>query len=1046
MNSTDIDELQQIVAGAIGSHDGGRPQSVDAGMAAVITVEHDRRYLSATLTAVFGQRVLPAVIVVADCTGAVKHPLQSSFEFTPAMQDGLITPSAERYDVTVRLVGVDKAASFSDAVRKAVRVARVNDNVRGLWMLHDDARPADERCFEHLLETWRNAPSATVLGCKQLDWDGSALHDVGSYAGRHRIASLVVDGEPDQEQYDGRSDVYAVSLAGALVSMAALRTFEWPDPWFGTYRESADFCRRVCLGGGRVVVVPAARIAHRRARFEGVRSHAGKPIDDEMPANTTMERMRAGQRYRYTDMHRTRWLWAWLFSVLSSLGAFARLLFSKQPYEAWCALRLPWLAPAGLVPALRARRRIRRLAVLGIGRLPMLVASRRQIASWRERDEALRSQRGTRILSPLERAHLRRRRIRRGSAAVGMMAVAIVALALRYREVLSGVWSGGSLSSGLLLPTSAGFGQLLRSATTPWVFGMSAGIPAPPTPWLLVWLGAGVVTLGHVAAALPMLYVLSAPLSALSFWALVGVFTRSDAIRVVCGLLWTALAFGLGLYDTANLAMLTVMMFLPAAFAFAFRAVGMYHTEDLVAPRSSVQAAGCSALCFVPAVAAEPQLFLPLVAAFLVFLVLVPRHRATLLLIPVPSAFVVAPTLVNAVRYGSLGLWRQLFGDIAVPRTSVNGAPRSLNLADIVARVALPVGRGTGSVRGWAEWLGVASIAGLLVVVVLAVLSLMLPFALRVSRMMWTVVVAGGVLAMVSSRVVIAVDADGPVAGSVQPGVCLAMLGLLCCASQVAGDAVARYRPLALPMSERDEVRAGSAGRRLVLVRGARAGLTALLAVCAVAWAALGLMGGTAQSVAAGSRGLPMVAVDYLQKNPAHRILAVRASSRTAVSYTVMRTAKGDLVDASPAQRAQFASGMRDAHGDRLALSAARLLAHADADAIDDIASLGFGGIYVVGSAEDPASDAAERDAAMELSTNITTSEGVQSVVSGTAGTYYRVTAISDNARLGVDTRRQLTMQTSAWRYAWLWCLALVMLMYCLVAIPRGYHTAEEES
>ncbi|MDN6769576.1 MAG: hypothetical protein L0L45_07110, partial [Bifidobacterium mongoliense] len=73
-------------------------------------------------------------------------------------------------------------------------------------------------------------------------------------------------------------------------------------------------------------------------------------------------------------------------------------------------------------------------------------------------------------------------------------------------------------------------------------------------------------------------------------------------------------------------------------------------------------------------------------------------------------------------------------------------------------------------------------------------------------------------------------------------------------------------------------------------------------------------------------------------------------------------------------------------------------------------------------------------------------SEGVQSVVSGTAGTYYRVTAISDNARLGVDTRRQLTMQTSAWRYAWLWCLALVMLMYCLVAIPRGYHTAEEES
>lgn len=61
-------------------------------------------------------------------------------------------------------------------------------------------------------------------------------------------------------------------------------------------------------------------------------------------------------------------------------------------------------------------------------------------------------------------------------------------------------------------------------------------------------------------------------------------------------------------------------------------------------------------------VAAEPQLLFALIVVFLMFLLFVRRKRAMLLLIPVPAAFAVAPTLVNAVRYADLGMWRQLFG------------------------------------------------------------------------------------------------------------------------------------------------------------------------------------------------------------------------------------------------------------------------------------------------------------------------------------------------------------------------------------------------
>ena len=111
------------------------------------------------------------------------------------------------------------------------------------------------------------------------------------------------------------------------------------------------------------------------------------------------------------------------------------------------------------------------------------------------------------------------------------------------------------------------------------------------------------------------------------------------------GLLWASTGIMFGWYAQANMPMLTVMVFLPAAFAFVFRAVGMYHTEDPLKPRTSVQAAAIAALCFIPVVAAEPQLLFALIVVFLMFLLFVRRKRAMLLLIPVPAAFAVAPTL-----------------------------------------------------------------------------------------------------------------------------------------------------------------------------------------------------------------------------------------------------------------------------------------------------------------------------------------------------------------------------------------------------------------
>lgn len=280
MNSNASSDIQGIVTDLLNSRPYSHRQDADSSVAAVITAQSDLRFFSSTFAAVLAQRVLPGTIIVADCTNQVEQPMQMTFSVIPSPA-GVLTEVPESKTIRVILVGVKGASSFMNAVARAMQQIDLDDRVGALWTLHDDSRPADESCLEVLLDAWKNTPTASLLGAKQLDWQAESLHNVGLYAGHHNVTSLVVDGEPDQEQYDGRQDVLAVSLSGALVPLATLRTWKGVDPWFGTFAESTDLCRRICLGGGRVVVVPQARIAHRRARFEGVRSKNGQPVEDE---------------------------------------------------------------------------------------------------------------------------------------------------------------------------------------------------------------------------------------------------------------------------------------------------------------------------------------------------------------------------------------------------------------------------------------------------------------------------------------------------------------------------------------------------------------------------------------------------------------------------------------------------------------------------------------------------------------------------------------------------------------------------------------------
>ena len=123
-----------------------------------------------------------------------------------------------------------------------------------------------------------------------------------------------------------------------------------------------------------------------------------------------------------------------------------------------------------------------------------------------------------------------------------------------------------------------------------------------------------------------------------------------------------------------------------------------------------------------------------------------------------------------------------------------------------------------------------------------------------------------------------------------------------------------------------------------------------------------------------------------------------------------------------------------------MARLSAHLLANSDDDAIATLSDLGFGGIYVVtGASGDISARASE-----QLLANVTASQGTQSVVSSTDGTYFRLT-LNATPSQHIDASAQHLVQHSPWRSAWLWCLGIIVVLYCLVAIPRRHTAAKEE-
>ncbi|WP_194784477.1 glycosyltransferase [Actinomyces haliotis] len=471
-----------------------------------------------------------------------------------------------------------------------------------LWLLHDDSAPEPD-CLERLVTTAAASPSAAVLGPKQVDWDDpSRLLEAGLRTTRSARRALdVVDGEIDQGQLDERSDVLAVGTAGALVRRTFWDEVGGPSPAFGPFGDGLELSRAARLAGHRVVLVPSARVRHRRASYLGLRgpgrhreaahdergrrSEGGTepPVDEQLAALAQEGDPDADRSYR---ARRTAQLRAWatfsnrplllLLPWILLLGLARSLwrLLAKEPALARDETAAAWAALRSARTIREGRRRLHGLRSVPRSVLSDLYATPAEIRAARRDVARQERERLERAAAPSElelRELAAARRRRRRVLGASLVVTAALGLLGTSRVLATRLVAGGALTR-----VGQDWHELWATAWGTWV-PAGDGYPSAMNP-LLAIIAVPVALVSRLGLTgddlVHAVLVLGVPLAALGAWYAAGTITRRTSLRAWAALTWALAPTLLLSLGQGRLPALLVHLVLPWALTALSRAVG----------------------------------------------------------------------------------------------------------------------------------------------------------------------------------------------------------------------------------------------------------------------------------------------------------------------------------------------------------------------------------------------------------------------------------------------------------------------------------------
>ncbi len=710
---------------------------------------------------------------------------------------------------------------FGSAVRDAVgqlsplpASGSVSDS-EWLWLLHDDAAPARDALAELLVAVER-APSVTVAGCKQLDWDEPRkLVDVGLSASRWAERITLIDrDEHDQGQHDGRSDVFAVNSAGMLVRRDVWEKLDGFDPALPGTGDDIDFCWRNRLAGHRVVVVPQARVFHV--------PHPARGLATPKAARRSQIHLRL--------KHAAWWQLPFLVVGAVSGGVFRLLagIVLKEPghgagqFMATCAALLRPLTVRRSRAAAAKTRILPRSVMSGLqsGGAEIRSHQRSLLDSFGPPEGTVTPDDATALLVPSGDAADDFAAIStttRLPAAAGAIAAVVLLLAVSL-VCLFRLIGVDAVAGGALLPLSAGLGEIWHNASSWWI-AVGAGLPGHGDPFdYVLWLLA-VAGFGNGSAAVAWLLIVALPLAGLGAWFATGALTRHRWPRFAGALIWAsapALQIAIG---QGRLGALLAHVLIPWVLLGLIRAAGAAArtsrpaTVPVGRPGTgrvpSWTAAAAAGLGLAVITASAPSLLLPAVVGVGIAMLLLGRRGRTLWWALLPSAALFAPFIVS-----TLDRPRAILGDPGVPLSYAN-APLWQQILGQPVRIGTDAGINslTWFPAGGFPWALAAMLVVGVPVLLLAVAALLL--RTRHSGMvqaLWGVVVLALVSGYLSGGIAVALGGTSLVTPFSGPSVSVGAFALLSAAvlgldallqraHQGQGTGLRRYRVTAALVS-----------------------------------------------------------------------------------------------------------------------------------------------------------------------------------------------------------------------------------------------------
>ena len=602
-------------------------------------------------------------------------------------------------------------SGFGAAVRAGLdeldEPASADGTVDWLWLLHDDSAPAPHALRELLLAVER-APSVTIAGTKQVDWDNDRLLvDVGVSISRFAERVTLIDAdELDQGQYDSRSDIFAVNSAGMLVRRDVWDALGGFDPALPGTGDDVDLCWRNRLAGHRVVVVPAAKVRHAGSR----------------PNNAASARAFRRAEIFLRLKHAPLWQVPFL-AVGAVLGGFGRLflgMLAKDPGYALASLTASIGGVLRPVDLFRSRRAAAATRTRPRSAVNALRSGTREVREHRRSlfesvpAAALPAGAGLTTSAAADTADTvgllgashdagafepsgdsnddfaslaapSRAWVGAGAVAAALLLLAASLIAL-HRFI-----GAPALAGGALLPLSGSLGEIWSNASSWWI-ELGSGYPGHGDPFdYVLWL-LGVAGFGNTNTAVVALVLTAMPLAGLSAWFAAGALTRHRGLRFWAAMFWGAAPALQAALGDGRLGALVAHILIPLFVLALLRAVGAGHpaggpvertpagTSRVLTPGTggvpSWAAAAAAGLLLAVLTACAPTLFVLAAAAVLLLSLRLRRRARTLWWSLLPAAALLLPVVLSTLdrpravaadpgvplAFSPAALWQQLLG------------------------------------------------------------------------------------------------------------------------------------------------------------------------------------------------------------------------------------------------------------------------------------------------------------------------------------------------------------------------------------------------